>query len=274
MGVSLRFLFVAFASSCLVADSCSQDVQPLLDALFANLGHDCTTYFSLFSDNAQYYHQHDGHKNYSQLLANCQGYAKFCPDGKCKFQQNGDAMVKAGAYLGPCNILVPYLWSETPANSKGLEPHTGWEYIVAVPAMGSKFGYKMEYFAEIETSYSVAFNWAKPDDTPAVVKDSTLYLLGLSNSASKGECNNPIAPGLTKYFEDKSAGNGLWRQQGDAVVLAAGGICHVTAPYAAEVDGVLKSGYSVFTFQPAGKSYLIKKVVDFPFSSPSREVVV
>jgi hypothetical protein len=263
-----------FALAILVAGSlamasapCSKkEVAPLLDKLFSSLGQDCPGYVSLFSEEAKYYHQHDGYKDASELLKNCQNYAAFCPGKECKFLQNGEAFTVARG--NSCHILVPYLWSEIPANNRAkgnLEPHTGWEYIVATPNRGSDVGYRMKYFAELETSYSVAFNWAKPEETPAVVAQSTLPLLAAKNSASKGECDKPIAPVLTKYFIDKSQRESTWRQQGDAVVLAAGGICHVTVPYAAQVDDQLKTGQIVLTLQPGGANhYLITDAVEFP----------
>jgi len=262
--LALLVLFVSGVPA--LADSCSTaDMAPLLDKLFSSLGHDCKAYVSLFSEDAKYYHQHDGYKDASELLQNCQNYAAFCPGNDCKFLQNGEPLIISRG--NSCHMLVPYLWSEIPANGRAkenLEPHTGWEYIIASPSNDSKVGYSMKYFAELETTYSVAFNWAKPDDTPAVVAQSTLHLLSLSNSASKGECNSTIAPVLTKYFNDKSSGGDLWRQQGDAVVLAAGGVCHVEVPYSAQVGNKLKTGHFVFTLQPeANNVYLMNDAVEF-----------
>jgi len=248
------------------ASPCSNNVSPLLDKLFSSLGHDCETYVSLFASDAKYYHQHDGYKTYPELLKNCQNYASFCPGNTCRFLQNGDALVVARG--NSCHMLVPYLWSEIPANNAArgnLEPHTGWEYIVVSPNRGSQLGYSINYFAELETSYSVALNWAAPEQTPAVVEQSTLHLLSLSNSASKGECDSPIAPTLTTFFSGKSGNGSNWRQQGDAVVLAAGGVCHVDVPYAAQVGARLKTGYFVLTLQPAaGNTYQIIDAVEFP----------
>lgn len=262
---TLVLLVFCVSGSSLKADTCSTtDLDPLLDKLFSSLGHDCKGYDSLFSKDAQYFHQHDGYKKKTDLLKNCQAYATFCPGDGCRFLQNGEPFVVARD--NSCHMLVPYLWSEIPAAKGNLEPHTGWEYIVATPDPNSDsgVGYTMNYFAELETSYSVAFNWAKPGETPAVVSDSTLKLLSLKNSASKGECNNPIAPILTQYFDDKSSGGDLWRQQGDAVVLAAGGLCHVAVPYSAQVSGKLKTGHFVFTLKPSDKSYLRTGAVEFP----------
>lgn len=258
--------FVSGASA--VGDPCSKDVARVVDKLFSSLGSDCEGYASLFSEDAKYYHQHDGYKKSSELFKNCRNYAAFCPGNECRFLQNGEALMVARG--NSCHLLVPYLWSQIPANhrAKGnLEPHMGWEYIVANPNPESRFGYSLKYFAELETSYSVAFNWAKPDDTPAVVAQSTLQLLSLKNSASKGECDSPIAPVLTKYFNDKSVGGDVWRQQGDSVVLAAGGVCHVAVPYAAQVGEKLKTGHFVFSLQPGvSGSYLVKDVVEFPLA--------
>lgn len=256
----LVFTALSISTSVATADSCSEDVAPLLSTLFSSLGHDCNTYRSLYADGAKYYHQHDGYKDAVQLQENCKGYAAFCPGNQCRFLQDG-APLKV-ARDNKCHILVPYLWSQIPAKSDNLEPHTGWEYIIATPNSKSRFSYSINYFAEIETSYSVAFNWASPDQTPAVVADSTLRLL--KKSASKGECDNPIAPTLTKYFRDKSNIETTYRQQGDAVVLAAGGVCHVVVPYSAQIGNKLKTGKSVFTLEPTkNKNYTISDVVEF-----------
>ncbi len=253
-------------SGASMAEPNPKNMTPLLKMLFSSLGHDCDSYVSLFSEDARYYHQHDGYKNQPELLKNCQNYAVFCPGNECRFLQNGEPLMVARG--GSYHLLVPYVWSEIPANSRAqanLEPHTGWEYIVVSPEHGSQFGYRINYFAELETSYSVAFNWAKPDDTPAVVKQSALHLLSQKNSASKGECDRPIAPVLTRYFNDKSNDGDVWRQQGDAVVLATGGVCHVTVPYSAQVGSKLKTGQFVFTLQPdASSAYLMTDVVEFP----------
>jgi len=254
---------LCISGSLAAADPCSKDVVPLLDALFSSLGHDCDSYASLFADDAKYYHQHDGYKSGSQLADNCKSYAAFCPGKRCRFLQNGEPLKVARGQS--CHILVPYLWSEIPANKSNLEPHTGWEYLVTRPTRTSHLGYRIEYFAEIETSYSVAFDWAEPDQTPSVVAQSTLHLLSLPNSASRGECDAPIAPTLTRYFNDKSRAASTYRQQGDAVVLAAGGICHVAVPYSAQVGNELRTGQLVFLLRPAkDMPYLVSDVVDFP----------
>jgi len=252
----------------------SSDVQPLLDALFPSLGGDCTTYASLFSLDAQYFHQHDGFRNGSmQLFHNCQNYGKFCPTGQCQFIQDGEAILVVGSSTSTraaglssrsagespapvsdselqCFMLVPYLWAEIPTNQKipnNMEPHTGWEYIVAIQNSSSPFGYTINLFAEHETTYSVAFNWANP-------ADSSNYFLTvdlLNVTASRGECNLPVSSVLEQYFGTKnSTATDLWRQQGNAVLLAAGGICHVAAPWAREVHSTLQSGITVFTLMP------------------------
>lgn len=272
MSATAQTLLSTAAFSAVVAQNPCSDVGGLIPGIFPTLGHNCDAFVSHFAPNARYFHQHDGFKTYPELYDNCQAYAKFCPGSDCKFLMNGDPLVVE--QQGRCHVLVPYLWSEVPANSKAkgnLEPHNGWEYIVAVPNMSSPYKSSIELFAEIETSYSVAFNWAKPADTPAVVQESTLYLLGLSNSASKGECDSPIAPVLTKYFNDKSVNDDVWRQQGDAVVLAAGGVCHVAVPYASEAGGKLESGNFVFTLQPENNhTYTIVNAVGFPLSAAKR----
>ncbi|MGZ3773334.1 MAG: hypothetical protein ACXVCY_06095 [Pseudobdellovibrionaceae bacterium] len=263
----LVLMTICISESSVMANSCSKkDVAPLLNKLFSSLGHDCNVYSSLFAEDAKYFHQHDGFKKSSELLRNCQNYAAFCPGNECRFLQSGDAKLIARG--SSCHVLVPYLWSEIPANNRAkenLEPHTGFEYVVLNPGNESEVGYSIKYFAELESSYSVAFNWAKPADTSAVVAESTLKLLSLKNSASKGECNNPIAPVLTKYFDDKSGSGNIWRQQGDAIVLAAGGVCHVVVPYSAQVGAKLKTGHFVFTLQPSVvNNYLVTDAVEFP----------
>ena len=248
------------ADSALTAGSecTARAVQPLLDALFQSLGADCPKYVSLFAENATYFHAHDGFKTKSQLLQNCQNYGAFCPQGSCLFRQNGAAQFTAVA--GKCHVLAPYLWSELPANAKvpgNLEPHTGWEYIIAVPSNASAFGFSIERFAEIETSYSVAYNWADPLDASAY--NWTLRLL--RTTASKGECDVPIASVVTSALSRLGAG---WRQQGDAVVLAAGGLCHVAVPYAAQLDGgKLCTGNMVLALEPGTANYTVQATLVF-----------
>ncbi|MGY3804495.1 hypothetical protein ACWNT8_10560 [Pigmentibacter ruber] len=233
-----------------LANSCAKDVTPLIQKIFSTLGNDCSNYVSLYSKNARYYHQHDGFKTAPELLKTCQNYATFCPGKSCKFQQNGNPMLVARE--NTCHILVPYLWSEIPANNKApnnLEPHTGWEYIAVSPDKNSPFKYTINSFAEIESTYSVSFNWSEPSNTPSNVAQSTLKLLALENSASKGECDKPIAPILTEFFKNKSNRENTWKKQGDAIVLAAGGICHVLVPFAAQVGDLLKTGIFVFLLE-------------------------
>jgi hypothetical protein len=247
-------------------DNCTaESVSPLLSTLFASLGNDCETYASLYASDALYYHQHDGFKNASQLLANCQGYAKFCPPGTCTFQQNGMPSVVQGSMAqGTCRILAPYLWAELPANNKvpgNMEPHTGWEYIEVVADASARFGYKIKVFAEVETSYSVALNWGMPNDTS--VYDWTTQLL--SSTASRGECSHPVAPLVTDWMHTRSKdASTLWRQQGDAVVLAAGGLCHMVVPYAADVGQLLQTGNLLFVLKKNSIGYSMEApVVDF-----------
>ncbi len=266
---ALALFALGVVGPSVMAVPCStKDMAPLLHKLFSSLGQDCNGYVSLFSKEAKYYHQHDGYKNASDLMKNCQNYAAFCPAKQCRFLQNGEASIVARG--NSCHLLVPYLWSEIPANNRAkgnLEPHTGWEYIIATPDSESEVSFRMNYFAEIETSYSVAFNWAKSDDTPSVVAQSALKLLSLGNSASKGECNSAIAPILTKFFNEKSSGGNVWRQQGDAVVLAAGGVCHLAVPYSAQVGAKLKTGHYVLTLKPSvNNAYLVIDAVEFPRS--------
>jgi len=51
---------------------------------------------------------------------------------------------------------------------------------------------------------------------------------------------------------------------GDAVVLAAGWICHVEVPYATQVGAKLKTGHFVLTLQPEGNNYQIVDAVELP----------
>src|SRR5262249_50687254 len=142
--IHMRLFTLASLAFCVsglsaMADPCSKDVVPLIDKLFSSLGHDCGVYAPLFSEDAKYYHQQDGYKSYFELHKNCQNYAAFCPGNECRFLQNGEALAIARG--NSCHILVPYLWSEIPANNRAkgnLEPHTGWEYIVANPNSESR----------------------------------------------------------------------------------------------------------------------------------------
>eukprot|EP00697_Spironema_sp_BW2_P003121 gnl/Spiro4/14170_TR7620_c0_g1_i1.p1 gnl/Spiro4/14170_TR7620_c0_g1~~gnl/Spiro4/14170_TR7620_c0_g1_i1.p1 ORF type:complete len:331 (-),score=66.31 gnl/Spiro4/14170_TR7620_c0_g1_i1:68-1060(-) len=266
----LSFLFCVALPSAMCATCSADNVAPLLDTLFSTLGNDCTTYASLYASTGLYFHQHDGFKTASQIMATCQGYGTFCPKGQCTFQQNGAAFVAARG--NKCYLLVPYLWAEKPANHKvpgNLEPHTGWEYMVLAPSSSSsRFPFSIEVFAEIETSYSVAFNWGNPADESNY--DLTVQLL--NRTASRGECNAPIGALLTQFFSAKSTSDDVWRQQGNAVVLAAGGACHVAVPYAAEVGGLLSTGIFVLALQPSSNTsntlaYVTTDTFDFPLSS-------
>jgi len=254
-GVVLLVLLVGVARSCTV-----EDTQPLLTAMFESLGNDCKAWFSLFGEGALYYHQHDGFKTYDELMQNCENYAAFCPGGNstCVFQQQTVHQVQA--VNGECHILAPYLWSEIPADHlvpNNLEPHTGWEYIIAQPDPTSKVGYNMTWFAEIETSYAAKYHVGDPTDSS--VYWWTLDLL--EGTASQGECNSPVAPVLTDYF----ATNG-GRQQADAVLLSVGGLCQVTVPYSKEEGGRLSSGFVYMVLQPSGDSYVLENpVVTFPY---------
>lgn len=255
-------MFVLFSLCILCAAAfCEEpEVQPIINALFASTGHDCDLYVSLYTDDATYYHQHDGFKTKDQLAQNCKNYAAFCPDNACEFRQNGRPSIRE--HNGNCHVLVPYIWSEIPANNKisgNLEPHTGWEYLI-LSANDSFYRWSIKSFAEIETSYSVAFNWGNPTDVS--VYSWTLKLL--SSTASKGECDVPIAPIVTYHIQ--GLGGGTWRQQGSAVVLSVGGLCHVVVPYAVQLDSVLKTDYMVFVLQPMppkNSTYTLLDMVTF-----------
>jgi len=47
-------------------------------------------------------------------------------------------------------------------------------------------------------------------------------------------------------------------QQGDAVALAAGGLCQVAVPFAAEVNGALTSGHVVLVLEKASNGYRVR----------------
>jgi hypothetical protein len=225
--------------------------QALFDALFSSLGNDCDTYMELFAEGAQYYHQHDGHKTYSELRANCDGFANAFPAGSQSFQQAGSTIMGLN-YDDECHFMVPYLWSAIPAQD-GM-PHTGWEFIIAKRDRSSRFGYKIKHFAEIETTFTAAFNWHNPRATPALFTDSTLAELHSTTSDTVDACDNPLADTLTDFLELRAV-----RQQGDAVLLAAGGLCQVAVPFAGvhDQDGLLFSGYYVLSLEKNNDSYNI-----------------
>ena len=246
---------------CVVGDACSADPSLLLDLVFSALGDDCATWVSLFASDAQYYHQHSGFtQGHEGLLLACQGYGGFCPPGGCTFQQSRGASFSAQAD-GTCLMLVPYLWAQIPASNGNLEPHTGWEYIIATPDT-SAYGYSINLFAEVETSYSVALNWGQPDD--ASLYAWTLSLL--QDTDSWAQCATSPAPLLTEFFSNNAASaTDVYRQQGSAVVLASGDYCFVVAPYAAQVSGVDREGNFLFQLRPSasGGSYDMLEAVDF-----------
>eukprot|EP00756_Hemistasia_phaeocysticola_P048547 Hpha_TRINITY_DN22967_c0_g1::TRINITY_DN22967_c0_g1_i1::g.154002::m.154002 len=262
-GVLLLAVTAPFASQ-----KCSNEgIRPLLDALFGDLGSNCTSYAELFALDGQYFHQHDGYKNASQMLANCQAYAKFCTAGRCRFRQNGEAFVTEGSAPGSCLILAPYIWAEIPAAVANLEPHTGFEFINASADPTAATGFRMHVFAELETTYSVALDWAHRDSS--IGYNRTVALLRESGG-SNGECDAPVAPWLTAFLEGLSNGSDVWRQQGSAVLLATGGLCHVALPYAAELGGHLRSGTWVLALAPAEgspRAYKMLGAVDFPLES-------
>ena len=251
------------------AGVCEKSVKPLLTAMFSSLGNDCEIYAALYTEDAKYYHQHQGFKTGSELFETCQGYGSFCRDdgNECLFLQDAEEVVVERD--GECHILAPYIWSQIPANNKipnNLEPHTGWEYVIAKPDRFAQFGYKIRYFAEVETSYSIPYNWASPAENSALFADSTLKLLEIERAKGiyKGECDQPLAPFLTSYFENMSSSSSLYRQQGDAVVLGVDGLCQVTAPYAAQVGSKLKSGKMQFILKlGANGTYQKLDAVDF-----------
>jgi len=252
----LRSFSIAVLASCAQASSRGcDDAQGFFDAIFSSLGADCETYAELFADGAQYYHQHDGYKASSELKANCEGFGAHFPPGTTAFRQAGDALV--GLHDGhDCHFLVPYLWSEVPAGDG--QPHTGWEYIIARQDRHSQFGYKMKHFAEIETTFTVPLNWHNPAEETALFEESTLAELHLTTSDTTDACDAPLARTLTHFLQQQEV-----HQQGDAVVLAAGGLCQVTVPFASEDDGNLMSGYFVLQLQKGSSSYSIRDFTKF-----------
>jgi hypothetical protein len=233
----------------------------LLDTMFSTLGDDCETWLSLFASDAQYYHQHSGFdQGHEELLQGCQGYGSFCPaGGSCKFQQSSGASFTSRAD-GTCMMLVPYLWAQNPAADANLEPHTGWEYIIATPDAGSAYGYTINLFAEVETSYSVALNWGQPDDIASY--EWTLDLLQATGFWE--QCATSPAPVLTDFFMSNAmVSDDIYRQQGAAVLLASGDYCFAVAPYAAQVNGVDREGHFLFKMSPSDGSYELLEAVDF-----------
>jgi hypothetical protein len=254
MFLQLFLFFTSLISTAFGACS-TKDVAPMLDTLFPSLGSDCQKYISLFANNAEYYHQHDGYAiGIESLERNCQNYHSFCPGNSCKFLQQ--APHKVVEVKGACHLLVPYIWSEIPVNNKvpnNMEPHTGWEYIIATPNASASFGFQINLFAEIETTYSVAYNRNNPLDSSVYQWTVTL----LNSTASRGECDYPVLQVISSFFNELGSN---WRQQGEAVVLAVGGLCHVSVPYASENNGLLSSSYIVLVLRPPAvnqKSYTI-----------------
>jgi hypothetical protein len=282
MAARLSVIAAAIGTSA-ATNPCDGLVAQFVAAHFRSLGLDCEANALLYTSDAVYYHQHYGFKQGSQLKANCQKYGSDClgPDGKlgtgCHFLQNGVPALSARG--DQCHILVPYLWAELPANHRNpgnLEPHTGWEYIIAVPVKDAKYGYLTQKFAEIESSYAVPLNRAHPEQSPAVFQDSTVYLLSLTEKQQGRkveECNQPLAPTLTAFFKSLSGPESTWRQQDDAVVLAAGDLCHVSVPFSAEVKGDIKSGNILLTLKP-GSNYTIVDSVEFVHLRPSDVTVL
>jgi len=245
-------------------------MSALFEPTIPKFGSDCTAWAELFAPGGKYYHAHAGFHTGANLESACTGYASFCPwtAGKpllnqpaksaCKFDISGAAQIVS--MNGKCHALVPYIWAQDPAQSDNLEPHTGWEYMMAENIKGS---WKLKRFCEIETTFSVPFNWVTPNAT-----DETWKLEALKTSqANKGECNNPIQPLLTSYFQTLSSTTetkALFRQQGNAVALPAGGLCQLVVPYAAMVNGKNTEGKKVFTLEPSKGSYkMVTDVVTF-----------
>lgn len=278
MSLHLFVLAVALSTVAAAPNPCGSPIEPLLDALFPSLGNDCNTYLSLFKEKGKLYHQHSGYTPYSGLFSMCTSFGKALGGNRSKFLQNGEPQLVA--VNGKCHMLVPYLWSAFPADPKAYMPHTGWEYLV-VSRTNSKYRYGIELMAEIETTFSAPYNWKDPAVSTDLFQTMTIPLLHTTATSKHraNECDSPFAGHLASFFAEKSTGNDVWRQQGDAVVLAAGGVCHVTVPYAAAVGDQLKTGTLVFALQPLAGSYIPFPgsfayngygVVDFPLSSTAK----
>jgi hypothetical protein len=153
-----------------------------------------------------------------------------------------------------CRVLAPYIWAQLPAQASNVEPHDGWEYMELEFSPDAELKFRIKKFAEIETTYSVPLDWKDPSATPALFTKTVELLAATAAQQPDGqnadECNSSPAKFLTAFFTAKSTAGALYRQQGDAVALAAGGICHLTVPFAAEVNKELKSGYYVLVLTP------------------------
>jgi len=233
------------------------DIKQFFKPTIPEFGSDCDSWAELFASKGKYYHAHAGYHTGTNLTAACTGYAGFCPEGKCSFQIAGTPLITPDEKDNTCHALVPYIWSQLPADSANLEPHNGWEYMIAKKNKAGKW--KLVRFSEIETTFSVPFDWASPNASDTTWK---LDAMQKYSQAQDGECDNAVQPWLTNYFASLSntSRDDLYRQQGNAVALAAGGICQLVVPYAAMVGGYMEEGKVVFTLKPAGSSY--KSVAD------------
>lgn len=284
--MSLHILVLAVALSKVAAapNPCAAPIEPLLNNLFPSLGNDCNTYLSLFTEKGKLYHQHSGYTPYSGLFSMCTSFGKEFGGNRTKFLQNGDPQLVSSN--GKCHILVPYVWAWVLGETDMLR--TGWEYLV-VSRTNSQYRYGIELMAEIETTFSVPYSWKNPEDIPVentLFETQTWPLLHASHPLAN-ECDSPISGHLANFFATKTTagkflGGDVWRQRGDAVVLAAGGVCHVAVPYAAVVGhqpmvpGTIVTGTIVLALQPLAGSYIPfsgsfdyngQGVVDFPLSS-------
>merc|ERR1711924_3015 len=92
--------------------------------------------------------------------------------------------------------------------------------------------------------------------------------MGANGNHTADECNNPPAMFLTAFFNSKSVNGALFRQQGSAVVLTAGGICYMAVPFAASGNSQLRTGHYVFITEKEDMSYHnLKEAIEFPLSS-------
>jgi len=189
------------------------------------------------------------------LKSSCEGYGNFCPIengvSACSFLTQGPHLTAVSG--SQCRVLAPYIWSQFPADEGNVEPHTGWEYIELTLAGDS---WQIEKFAEVETTYTFPFDWVEPQRK---LDDMLARTVELFNKTANGdhtadECNSSPAPFLTAFFRSKDecsdTRHSHYRQQGSVVATAAGGLCHMVVPFAAQEDDKIKSGYQFLVTTP------------------------
>jgi len=240
-----------------LAESCNEEgVQDFVRLLFSRLGSSCAAYASMYSENATYYHQHFGYKDQQSggLEASCEVYGNFCNKNgmpTCSFLTQGPHLTAVSG--SQCRVLAPYIWSQFPADEGNVEPHTGWEYIELSIVDGS---WQIEKFAEVETTYTFPFDWLDPQRK---LDDMLARTVQLFNRTANGdhtadECDSSPAPFLTAFFRSKDQCTDThhthFKQQGSVVATAAGGLCHMVVPFAAQDGDEIKSGYQFLVTVP------------------------